>query len=214
MKKGKYASNRSAKPVALLLALVLVLGIAIGGTIAWLTASTGTVTNTFTTSDIKINLTENTGDSYQMIPGHTIAKDPFATVTADSENCYLFVTIEEDLNVWADNVLANGTPATFKDYLNYAVAADWEILKDDDDNVIAYYKVIDAADEKGTTKHYVLEGNSVYVQPIVTKAMMNEIVDNDDMPTLSFKAFACQLMKDNTTPFTPAEAWNNVKPTT
>ena len=46
MKKGKYASNRSTKPVALLLAMVLVLGIAIGGTIAWLTDSTGTVTNT------------------------------------------------------------------------------------------------------------------------------------------------------------------------
>lgn len=213
MKKGKYASNRSAKPVALLLALVLVLGIAIGGTIAWLTDTTEEVKNTFTTSDVDIELKETKTD-FQMIPGHTITKDPFATVTADSENCYLFVTIEEDLNAWADNVLADGTPATFKDYLNYAVAADWEILKDADDNVIAYYKVIDAADKKGTTKHYVLEGNSVHVQPIVTKAMMNEIVNNADMPTLSFKAFACQLMKDNTTPFTPAEAWDNVKPAT
>ena len=47
----------SSKTLALLLALVLVLGVAAGGTIAWLVAQSDTVTNTFTYGDINIALT-------------------------------------------------------------------------------------------------------------------------------------------------------------
>lgn len=78
------------KSLALLVAVVLVIGCVIGGTLAWLTDSTEQVKNTFTTSDIDITLTETTGTEYKMVPGYTIAKDPKATVLAGSEECVPF----------------------------------------------------------------------------------------------------------------------------
>ncbi len=64
------------KTVTLLLALTLVLGVVAGGTIAWLTAETEPVVNTFTTSDIKVNLEESENLDLTMTPGWTIKKDP------------------------------------------------------------------------------------------------------------------------------------------
>ena len=50
----KHAANRrrgvSTRAFVALLALVLVIGCVAGGTIAWLTATSATVTNTFTSS--------------------------------------------------------------------------------------------------------------------------------------------------------------------
>ena len=63
------------KTIALVLACVICVGIGIGGTLAWLTATTDDVTNTFTTSDINITLAETKTD-FKMVPGCTIEKDP------------------------------------------------------------------------------------------------------------------------------------------
>ena len=51
------------KKIALLMACVMAFGIAVGGTLAWLTDTTGEVKNTFTDSDINITLTETDTDS-------------------------------------------------------------------------------------------------------------------------------------------------------
>ena len=94
------------KTLALLLALVLVFGAAVGGTIAYLTDTTDPVTNTFTVGKVDITLTEtfntdtnndqkNDAWQAQLIPGTTYAKDPVVTVTNDSEDCWLFVKFEE-----------------------------------------------------------------------------------------------------------------------
>jgi len=55
MNYGKHAPSsrrRSRKPVALLLAVVLLLGLAIGGTVAYLVTKTPPVNNTFTPSHV------------------------------------------------------------------------------------------------------------------------------------------------------------------
>ena len=97
------------KAFALFLALALVVGGVVGGTVAWLTATSATVTNTFTVGDVAITLTESplkadgtygapaegTKNEYQLIPGTEYTKDPTVTVTAGSEDCYLFVKFEE-----------------------------------------------------------------------------------------------------------------------
>lgn len=85
------------KTIALLLALALVFGGAVGGTIAWLTATSDTVTNTFTVGDINIELSETTGTSYKVVPGATVDKDPTVTVKQGSENCYVYVTVKNEL---------------------------------------------------------------------------------------------------------------------
>ena len=102
------------KTIALLVAVSMIVGCVIGGTLAWLTHSTGPVTNTFTTSDITVTLEETTGKDYKMIPGYTIAKDPKVTVTTGSEECYLFVKMEKSNN--------------FDIFMTYEIAEGWTAL--------------------------------------------------------------------------------------
>lgn len=98
-----YAKKNSGKKILVtLLALVLVIGCTIGGTIAWLTDVTAEVKNTFTASGIDITLTETEGvvDSKwqkQMIPGKEYKKNPIVAVDDDATNIdvYLFVKFEE-----------------------------------------------------------------------------------------------------------------------
>ena len=52
------------KGLALILALTLLVVGVVAGTLAWLTAKSDVVTNTFTTSDIKVELKETTGTEY------------------------------------------------------------------------------------------------------------------------------------------------------
>ena len=185
------------KTLALLLSLVLVFGVIAGGTLAWLTAKSDTVTNTFTTSDIKVELKETTGASYKMIPGYTISKDPKATVLTGSEECYLFVKLEKS--------------AGFDTYLEYAIASDWtQLTKDKDGNDITdliYYRQVLTADIG--TAYSVLANDQVTVKSSVTKADMNALTAQT-YPTLTVTAYASQLHKNATEDFTAAEAWANV----
>ena len=193
------------KAMALVLALGLVVVGIVGGTMAWLTASSTEVKNTFTDSDINITLEETTQD-YKMIPGWTIAKDPKVTVAKGSEDCYVFVKIEQSTN--------------YNDYLEaYAVDGAWTQLKTDGDNPTAvqgvFYQKVTSVTEAWSD--YVLAGNDdfangyVTVKEEVTKAQMNALTaGSSSYPTLTFTAYASQLMKNNTEEFTPYVAWTNV----
>lgn len=180
------------KSLALLLAIALVVVGAVAGTVAWLTAQTTAVKNTFTTSDITIELTETTGESYKMIPGCTIKKDPKVTVKADSEACYLFVKLEKSEN--------------FDQYMTYEMADGWTALPD---NAGVFYREVAAA--TADTTFEVLQGNQVTVKDKVTKEQMNALTA-DTYPTLTVTAYASQQYKNNTETFTAAAAWANIAP--
>lgn len=61
--RGKRARKRAlARPVLLALSLVLVLGLSVGGTLAYLVTSTGDVTNTFTPGELLTPPTEDPFD--------------------------------------------------------------------------------------------------------------------------------------------------------
>lgn len=188
-RKRKIRNRRIAMTVALVLVVALV---SVGGTIAWLTAQTEAVTNTFTVGDINITLTETTGTSYKIVPGNNINKDPKVTVNANSENCWLFVKIEEAN--WPSPVDTDGTRK-----VNYAIASGWTAL-DGVDGV--YYRAVDWA---ATAQEFpVLADNRVTVSGNLTKAEVNAITTN---PTLKFTAYACQ--KDSTID-TAAKAWEKI----
>lgn len=180
------------KSLALVLALAMIVVCVVGGTLAWLTATTPEVKNTFTTSDVDITLTETTGTSYQMIPGYTIAKDPKVTVLAGSEKCFLFVKVVKSTN--------------FDTFMTYEMADGWTAL--DGVNGV-YYRVVDTAGMG--TPYSVLANDQVTVKDTVTKADMNALKADDAIqPTLTFTAYACQYNNSNGTHFDAAAAWAKV----
>ena len=187
------------KSLALVLALAMIVVCVVGGTLAWLTATTGSVTNTFTYGDINITLAESENLDLKMIPGYTIAKDPKVTVLAGSEKCYLFVKVDKSTN--------------FGTFMTYEIADDWTQLKDASNNDVpgVFYRVVDTADMG--TAYSVLANDKVTVRDTVTKAMLNGLTEATQ-PTLTFTAYACQYNSSNDTNFGPADAWAKVNPTT
>ena len=99
------------KIVSLVLVCVVVFGIVVGGTFAWLQDTSDAVINTFTVGNVELTLNETdvdlygekdgetrvTENSYKLIPGHTYTKDPIVYVTAGSEPCYVFVKVENQI---------------------------------------------------------------------------------------------------------------------
>ena len=185
MKNHANRRSVSSKAFAAVLALALVLGCALGGTVAWLVAESGPVTNTFTYGDINIALTETTGEDYKIIPGVDIAKDPKVTVEADSEACWLFVKVEEVGTFVADKV-------------TYSVADGWTALTGQPG---VYYREVGAV--TADTDFYVLKDNVVKVSDTLTK---EDIKDIPTGPTLTFTAYAVQ--KDGIAD--AATAWSKI----
>ena len=177
--------------VACLCVALAVLTIA-GTTLAYLTATTGPVKNTFTVGNIDITLTETTTD-YKMVPGSTIAKDPKVTVKAGSEACWLFVKVEESTNL--------------DDFITYTIDSGWTALTGVDG---VYYREVAAA--TADTSFDVLKDNQVTVNTTVTKTMMDGLqVEDATQPTLTFTAYAIQKASFGTA----AAAWTEVSnPTT
>ena len=188
------------KTLALFLALALVLGGVIGGTMAWLTDETPGIVNTFTDSDIEITLTEtgaeNNANSYKMVPGYTISKDPKVTVETGSEKCYLFVKLEKSEN--------------FDSFLTYEIAAGWTQLTDAEGKNVdgVYYRTVEASD--ADQEFEVLANNQVTVKGEgVTKEMMNALTEQT-YPKLTVTAYASQFNKTATESFDVNTAWTNI----
>lgn len=154
-------------------ALVLVLCCAVGGTLAWLTDKTDPVTNTFTVGDIDIDLTESDHLDLKMIPGRKITKDPKVTVKAGSEACWLFVKVERSAN--------------FADFLTYEMAEGWTALTGEDG---VFWREVGAV--TADTFFEVLKGNKVTVQNTVTKEMLQGVKEGTERPTMTFTAYAVQ----------------------
>lgn len=207
--------------VALLLACVLAFGCGIGATIAWLTDKTEPVANTFTTSEVGLKLTETTKE-FKMIPGWTIDKDPVVTVEAGSEDCWVFLKVEEtsnldeyicyeiDTNNWTRLDLEDESENYIDVYYCYAK----DITEDRNIKVLAggrYLFENDTGDElDGMT--FTWESNQVLTKPDVTEEMMNDLkLENAIKPKLTFTAYASQYYKSNGVAFEPEEAWDLVK---
>jgi len=77
-----------------LTALILVVGLTIGGTLAYMQSTTAKVVNTFTVGKVNLTLAETYAQDSQLIPGTVIAKTPVLTVAGGSEASYVRAKIE------------------------------------------------------------------------------------------------------------------------
>ena len=203
MSRTQRRRQAKIRKMLLSLSMVLVLALAaVGGTIAWLTDETGTVTNTFTVGNIDIELEETGTDkdgnkSYKMVPGTELEKDPTVTVKAGSEAAYVFVKVVKSAN--------------YDSYISSEIDEAWTLLETSEDKLTSIYYLEQAAltaDNAADVEYEVLKDSTVTVRDGVTKEMMDAITNGAAKPTIAFTAYAIQ--SDNLNPDTPANAWTLV----
>lgn len=191
---GKYQKNSGKKSIALLLALMLLVGCVVGGTIAWLMTETTPVTNTFVAGKIgTLTLAETTGNEYVVIPGTTLPKNPTVTYTPDNVDAYVFVKVDMS-GGWE---LQGGNSYTLdklgENVVNWAVDAGWTAVPHVEN---VYYREVDK--DAGGQSWSVIAGNVITISEDLTAEDLKDLNES-----LTFTAYAVQ--RDN---FTDAEdAW-------
>lgn len=147
---------KAKKVLALVLCAALLVAGSVAATLAYLTSKTEVVTNTFSVGNVTITLDEAkvdlygekdgnsrvTKNTYKLIPGHTYVKDPTVHVVKGSEECWLFVRVENGI---ADYEAVGNTTIAAQ-----MVANGWTKL-DGVDNVY-YHAVVDARNEAKDVK--------------------------------------------------------------
>ena len=172
------------------IALALVACVAIGGTIAYLTFTTKTITNTFTVGKIDFgdSFGETTGSEYKMVPGTNMAKDPKLVIKKGSETAWVFIEVKE---------------TNVADYLTWAARDGWTQLTTAGCPNKLYYRTY-TADANNDTTYYFLAGDAASSYPNGCVAIKDTVSGiSGSAPQLAFKAGAIQ--KEGTG--TVAEAW-------
>ena len=211
------SKNTRTRILLTAVAALLLVTMTIGGTLAWLQASSNEVTNTFKGSSLAIAMKESplkTGEdydgktidttaedvtaetNYKMVPGVTLQKDPYAIVTKGSEPCYVFVVVTKSNNF--DTFMT-------EEYND----ADWTQVTGYE-NVWVYNTEVDAlnATEDVNTSS-ILAAEAITVKTDVDAALMSALTEAT-YPTLTFKAYAIQsknLTNGYTVPTNAAEIW-------
>ena len=150
--------------VTLLCAVLLVTG-TVAVTVAYLTDS-ASVQNTFTFGQVGISLDEakvntdgtviegedagrDVGNKYHLIPGHEYTKDPTIHVDDDSEDCWLFVKLNNGLK----DIISGKTTYSEADAENSIYTIETQMSKngwtciDTINNVWAYKEIVSANED-------------------------------------------------------------------
>ena len=208
--------NKMKKFALIAVCAALLVCVTIGATVAWLTAQSDEVTNTFTVGKVAITLdekkvTENgvpvegaarvTANSYKLLPGSQYEKDPTVHITAGSEPCIVFVEVKNEIaaieaassdtvGTIADQMAANGWVALGDNYPNIyckaTVKADGSIIP----------KMVNGGDNLPVFKRFAIKGD-------VDGDTLNGYADK----TITIKAYAIQYSETNA-----ESAWNDLKP--
>lgn len=169
--------------IALLSAAVLL------GTVAWLVYETLPVTNTIGFGDVRVRLDETDtrldGDSdpmtntYEMMPGRAITKDPRVTVLSGSQDCWLFLCLEKS--------------GAFDTLMTFELAQDdsgqplWTPLNGVEN---VYWRSVDQAETDSVFP--VFRDDRVVMRPDVTPEILRELGTGETLPRLSIQGFAVQ----------------------
>ena len=214
----KMLQNKSAllKVVTLALAFVLVAALSVGGTLAWLTAKSDEVKNTFTSAELFDNPTEDFtlwehmavaaddgtytldtsvevgSNTYDILPGVNIPKDPTVDIEGLQEYAYLYIKVTGSI------------PG-----VTYSIdAANWTQLGGHTDVWVysgseATSNVIKATDENQKSFTVNILTQDTYGNAITVPADYNNTTDNS---TLTFNAYMVQATGNGAN---AAQAWAN-----
>ena len=182
-----------------LVAAVLLMAVTVAGTLAWLTSTSAPVNNTFVVGDVKIELDETTvtynkaenywkssGDrtnenTYKILPGVQIDKDPTVYVLANSEDCYVRTIVSVTYSKEADTWFAEKKidPLTWVTWNNSWIkpAAPYKVEETETTVTRLYevrYNAIVALNEQDTP-----------LAPVFTKITIPEDLSNTDIALLA-----------------------------
>lgn len=193
--------KKTKKALILSLCAVLLVTASVLGTVAYLT-STDEVVNTFTVGNVAITLDEldvdnstpgdndrDKANAYKLMPGHEYVKDPTVHVATGSEDCYLFVKVENEI------VAIEGK----KTVLQQMTEKGWTSV-DGVDNVYVYMQSDKLAVVKGGTDV------NVFDNFIVNGEVDNDTLANYADKTITVTAYAIQA--DGFADKTASEIWN------
>lgn len=215
------------KTLTIAIALVLVVALAVGATYAYLTAQTKAVTNTFTAggavaaNDLTLKehvatpnadgsykldtnyVEEGKGNSYVVLPGVNLPKDPTVKVTAANGPYYLFVEVTKGTG-FDEVTVGEGDAAKTGKPLDYTIAANWDKLsltgKDVTREVYVYY-VTGTDSSKTYIQNAATNDIPVLLNDRVTVNANNDIIATltaKSDANLTFQAYACQAAGFNT----------------
>lgn len=181
--------RRRRKITTIVVALMLVVGATIGTTVAWLTDSSETVTDTFTYGKVDIELWEGSTNTkwsksdtvaavtvanrynQKIVPGAAITYNPYLEVVADSEDSYLFVEIEN----------------TNTDCFALELFGNWTLVPNQTN--VYYYNTT----YTNGSRLQIILSDVVTVKNTVTMKMINEwSAQNGIQPTITITAYAIQ----------------------
>lgn len=143
------------------LALVMVAGISVAGTLAYLTSDGGEVKNTFTVGSVTIDLTEGKYEngvyteavrvdgeqSYgKVTPNVKYDKDPVVHVKTDSEDCYVFVKVTNGISAYE-----LGDTDDYDPIATQIVGHNWTLLTGVEGVNNVYYQKVDVSELTGTS---------------------------------------------------------------
>ena len=169
------------KIVASAAALSLTAAVAVGGTLAWLTANSGDpVTNVFTyefggqDAPINITLVDEFTPNSKFYPGADVNKDVSVTVEANSMNSYVYLMVDNGFDgVTGVDLNLNTTNWTFVQEI------------EDGRSVYRYNSIVNTDTEDQTLENLI---DHVTFANDMTHATLKGITD----PTITVQAFAVQ----------------------
>lgn len=209
------------KTKALLMSLcaVLLVAASVLGTMAYLTDSKD-VKNTFTVGNVSIDLDEakvNTDgkaidkkgnvvtdlakaervaeNSYKLLPGHTYTKDPIIHVDASSEDCYLFVKVDNQIAA----IEANGNTTVAAQM----AAKGWKAV----DGVDKVYVYVGTAAGAASPMAVTAGDNvTVFEQLVIAGTVNGDTLKAYENKTITVTAYAVQ--KDGFEGKTASQIWS------
>lgn len=182
------------KALVLTLCAVLLVVATVMGTLAYLTAQTETITNTFTVGQVALTLDEApvnkygvvqqgdrvTRNEYMLIPGNTYAKDPTVHVTGGSEDSWILVKVTNGIsaleatdNTIAAQIIAKGwkrvdgtTDVFYQEYIKQEANKDYVVFQN--------FKI---ADDANTKAEWANAGEVTVIAYAVQKANVDSAKD-------------------------------------
>ena len=209
--------STKTKLISSAISMMLIVCFAITGTVAWLTAKTDTVPDTFTFGKVEIKLidatnnnvewsatvhknaydaglytTETTDGKFKLIPGASFDFNPAVKVLDGSESCYVFVKIEVPANLAAAIV-----PLKLTDWTPVAGQT----------NVYAYTpgNVFTKVEKNGEC--IIVKDNQMVTKTSATLATLEAV--GEDVITITAYAIQSEYLTDANSDGTisPEEAW-------